>query len=272
MSAAVVVCLWIFVGASLGTWLLSIVTREYSWVDRIWSVIPIVYIAVFTAAAGFGDARLDTMLALVTAWGVRLTANFARKGGYARGGEDYRWAVLRARMTRRRFQLFNLVFISVYQNLILLLICLPAYPVLTHPRPFGIWDVLATLAFVGFLAGETIADEQQWRFQQWKRAELGAGREPSPRFVRTGLFRYSRHPNYFFEQAQWWVVFLFAIIATGSPWQPTVAGAVLLSLLFVGSTRFTESISRSRYPEYARYQATTSAVIPWRPAPRGQPP
>ena len=60
-------------------------------------------------------------------------------------------------------------------------------------------------------------------------------------------------------------LFAFGALAAGSILQWTVIGAVLLSLLFVGSTRFTESISRSRYPEYARYQETTSAVVPWFP-------
>ena len=95
--------------------------------------------------------------------------------------------------------------------------------------------------------------------------EIAAGRTPRPRFLQTGLFRFSRHPNFFFEQAQWWVVFVFGAIAAGSLWQWTVLGAVLLTLLFVGSTRFTESITRSRYPEYADYQRRTSAVVPWFP-------
>jgi steroid 5-alpha reductase family enzyme len=74
-------------------------------------------------------------------------------------------------------------------------------------------------------------------------------------------------PNFFFEQAQWWVVALFGVAAARAvPW--TVLGAVLLTLLFVGSTRFTESISVSRYPEYAEYQRRTSAVVPWRPRQR----
>ena len=110
--------------------------------------------------------------------------------------------------------------------------------------------------------GETVADQQQWNFQRWKRA---AGPDARPRFVQTGLFRYSRHPNFFFEQAQWWVFVGFAASAAGSLWQPTVLGAVLLTLLFIGSTRFTESISLSRYPEYADYQASTSAIVPWPP-------
>src|ERR1051325_1077031 len=130
------VCLVVYAGICLATWLLSVVTREYSWVDRIWSLAPIVYVAVFAGAAHFKDARLDVMLALVAAWGARLTFNFARKGGYAEGGEDYRWAVLRERMAPWQFQLFNFFFISLYQNAILLLITLPALTALEHPGGF----------------------------------------------------------------------------------------------------------------------------------------
>lgn len=263
---AIALCLWIFAGACAVTWLLSVITREYSWVDRIWSLIPIAYVAVFAASADFDDTRLNTMLALVTLWGARLTFNFARKGGYAPGGEDYRWGVLRSRMKPWQFQLFNAFFITVYQNLILLLICLPAYTALTHRAPLGTLDIAATVAFLAFLVGETVADQQQWNFHQRKRSTVAAGGRPDPRFLQDGLFRYSRHPNFFFEQAQWWVVFLFGAIAAGSLLQWTVLGPVLLTLLFVGSTAFTESITRSKYPEYAEYQATTSAIIPWPPS------
>jgi steroid 5-alpha reductase family enzyme len=256
------ICLFVYAGICLGVWLLSILTREYSWVDRIWSLVPIGYTGIFAGAAGFADVRLDVMFSLVTLWGLRLTFNFARKGGYARGGEDYRWAVLRGRMTPSQFQVFNLFFIVLYQNAILLLISLPAYTALEHRTRFGGEDVVITAAFIAFLIGETAADQQQWTFQRWKRAELDAGREPA-RFVATGLFRYSRHPNFFFEQAQWWAVAAFGVAAARSlEW--TVLGAVLLTALFIGSTRFTESISLSRYPEYAEYQRRTSAVIPWR--------
>ena len=92
---------------------------------------------------------------------------------------------------------------------------------------------------------------------------MAAGRTPNPRFLQGGLFRFSRHPNYFFELAQWWVVFLFAAAAARSGWEWTVLGAFLLTLLFVGSTRFTEKISLSRYPEYELFQRSTSAVVPW---------
>src|SRR3954451_15952951 len=152
-----IVCLWICAATIVATWLLSVTTREYSWVDRIWSISPIVYVWVFAAASGLSDARLVLMAVLVTLWGARLTFNFARKGGYARGGEDYRWAVLRARMSPWLFQVFNFFFITLYQNAILLLIAMPAYTALAHRAPFGAWDVVVAVVFLAFLAGETVA-------------------------------------------------------------------------------------------------------------------
>ena len=260
-----VVCLWILVAACILTWVLSLVTGEHSWVDRIWSIIPVVYVWVFALAAGLGNPRLTLMAVLVTFWGARLTFNFARKGGYAPGGEDYRWQVLRARMTPGAFHAFNLFFIVIYQNVLLLLIALPAWTAYQHRAPLDPSDVVLAAVFLAFLTGETIADQQQWRFHQWKKAETAAGRMPSPRFLQSGLFRYSRHPNFFFEQAQWWVLFLFGCVAAGSVLQWTVIGPLLLTGLFIGSTVFTESITRSRYPEYAQYQARTSPVVPWFP-------
>jgi steroid 5-alpha reductase family enzyme len=81
----------------------------------------------------------------------------------------------------------------------------------------------------------------------------------------TGLFKFSRHPNFFSEQAQWWVFFLFGAVAAGSLLEWTVVGAFLLTALFIGSTRFTEEISVSKYPDYVEYQRRTSALIPWFP-------
>jgi steroid 5-alpha reductase family enzyme len=246
----------------LVVWITSLVTREHSWVDRLWSIVPVIYVWIFAGFAGPADARLAVMAILVTLWGARLTFNFARKGGYS-GTEDYRWPVLRARMKPWQFQIFNLFFIVLYQNTILVLITLPAFTAYLNPRPFGVLDGIVAALFLAFLVAETVADQQQWNFQQAKKTRLLAGAELGPRFLQAGLWRYSRHPNFFFEQAQWWALFLLGAIAAGSILQWTALGAFLLTILFVGSTRFTESITRSKYPEYASYQATTSAVIPW---------
>jgi steroid 5-alpha reductase family enzyme len=264
-SAALLICLIVFLLATAGAWLVSVLTREYSWVDRFWSLLPPVYLWVFALAAGLTDPRLNVMAALGTLWGIRLTANLARKGGYSPGGEDYRWATLRRRMTRVQFALFNLFFITIYQNVILLLITLPGWAALSQPgRSFGAVDVALTVAFLAALAGETVADRQQWDFQQRRRLSRAQG-AGDPGFLTDGLFRFSRHPNYFFEILMWWLMAGFGAVATGSLLHAGSAGAVLLTLLFVGSIAFTESISMQRHPGYVFYRRAVWPLVPWAP-------
>ena len=243
---------WIAAAVTAACWFASLATREYSWVDRIWSIVPVVYL--WVVAANAHDARVTLMAVLVTAWGARLTFNFARRGGYAPGGEDYRWQVLRARMPGWQFQLLNLVFIAAIQNAILLAVTLPAWTASRHPRPLGAGDAIAAAVFVVLLVGETVADQQRWAFHRDGRAADGA-------MLRTGLFRISRHPNYVCEIGQWWVVFAFGAIAAGTVVLPTVAGAVLLTLLFVPSTMFTEQISASRHPDFEDYRRSTPMFL-----------
>jgi steroid 5-alpha reductase family enzyme len=225
--------------------------------------------AVGALMTGVDAARLIVMAALVTAWGARLTFNFGRKGGYT-GTEDYRWAILRGRMRPWQFQVFNLLFIVGFQMTLLVLITLPARIALTNPAPLTACDALFSVLFLALLAGETVADQQQWEFHRRKKE---AGGTLSPGFLTTGLFRYSRHPNFFFEQAQWWVFYAIgatAAVASGAGFLGgalnwTIVGPALLTGLFIGSTIFTESISASRYPEYAQYRRTTSMIVPLPP-------
>ncbi|MDF2556010.1 MAG: hypothetical protein K0R60_1905 [Microbacterium sp.] len=239
-------------------WITSLITNETSWIDRIWSIVPVIYVWIFAGAAlaaGADATRLVVMALLVTAWGVRLTFNFARKGGYT-GMEDYRWAVLRGRMKRWQFQVISL----------------PAFIAWQHPTPFNGWDAAFAVIFAALLVGETVADQQQWAFHQAKKS---AGGTLEPGFLTTGLFAYSRHPNFFFEQAQWWAFYALgavALVADGGSWLNwTIAGPALLTVLFIGSTVFTESISAAKYPAYREYQRTTSMLVPL-PRRRGRAP
>ncbi|MBM4280815.1 MAG: DUF1295 domain-containing protein [Deltaproteobacteria bacterium] len=246
-------------------WLLGVIFDEYSWVDRLWSIVPPVYIALLAGQAGFDDARLNLMTVLTTLWGARLTFNYARKGGYERGGEDYRWRILKGRMSPAQWQAFHLLFIAGYQHSLLLLIALPAWTASQHRTAIGAADVALAVVLLALLVGEFVADQQQWNFHQQKKSRAAAG-QPEPKgFVDTGLWAWSRHPNFFFEQAQWWVVYAFAVVASGSALHVTLVGPVLLTLLFHGSTQFTESITTAKYPAYADYQRRVSRIIPLPP-------
>jgi steroid 5-alpha reductase family enzyme len=248
-------------GIAIVSYILNIATGDHSWVDRIWSITPVIYVGYFARAANFENLRLNVMVLVVFLWGARLTFNFARKGGYAKGGEDYRWAVLRAKMTPLQYGLFNFFFLAGYLNLLLFLTALPAWVALQHQStPMGPFEILAFIAFVGFLTLETVADQQQWNFHQLKKQ----GTAPK-RYLDTGVFRFSRHPNFFAEFMQWWMLYVVGSLAAGTFLNVGIVGPALLTLLFLGSTNFTESISKQKYPEYADYQKTTSALVPWFP-------
>ncbi len=260
MPPALLVSLYACATLALACQIASMLTREHSWVDRLWSIAPVLYVAWFAVSAGRFDARLLLMTALVTAWGARLTYNFARKGGYRRGGEDYRWAVLRERMHPSLFSVFNVVFINAFQHGLLWLLALPAWIAAARPPSrLGALDGVAAGLFVLFLIGETIADQQQWNFHLRKASPGYAG----PGFLTQGLFRYSRHPNFFCEQGIWWSFWLFGVAAGAPWWNVSLLGPVLLIALFQGSTAFTESITASKYPDYADYRRRTSRLIPW---------
>lgn len=254
---------------ALACWALSLVFREYSWTDRAWSIVPPVYVATFAARAGWGDARLDLMTALTALWGARLTFNYARKGGYAPGGEDYRWAILRGRMSPLAWQAFNLLFIAGYQNALLLLIALPAWTAYQHRTPLGAADLGLAALFVALLVGEFVADQQQWRFHQAKKARAAAGTPEPKGFLDAGLWAYARHPNFFCELGQWWVLYAFAVVASGAALHATLAGPVLLTLLFHGSADFTESITAAKYPAYKDHQRRVSRIVPMPPRAEG---
>ena len=264
MTPSLLTALYACAALAGASWILSIITDNYSWVDRLWSLAPLGYVAWFVAQARFGDVRLNVMLLLVTAWSVRLTYNFARKGGYRLDSEDYRWPVLRQKLGRAAFQLFNATFIAPFQNLLLLGFTLPAWSALERPAPLAATDLAAALLFVLFFVGEAVADQQQWRFQREKAQRQADGAQIAEPFLTRGLFRYSRHPNFFCELAMWWSFYLFSVAGAG--WlNPSLAGVVVLTLLFQGSTRMTEEVSRGKYPSYTDYQRTTSRLIPWLP-------
>jgi steroid 5-alpha reductase family enzyme len=261
---------WLMLGVALACFVVGEVTGNVSQVDKLWSIVPVVYCWVMTAQAGY-DPRMVLMSVCATVWGVRLTYNFSRHGGYSwkfwTGHEDYRWDHVRAKPEMQgpvRWRLFHLGFICLYQNALLLLIALPILMAVGAPRPLGAADWLLAAIYIGLVAFETVADQQQWNYQAEKRRQVAAGK-PEPRyargFVAEGLWSLSRHPNYFAEQSIWLVFFLFSVAATGR-FNWTAVGCVLLMLLFQGSANLKESICAAKYPAYPEYARRTPRFLP----------
>ena len=203
------------------------ITRNNSQMDKLWSLLPIAYTWVVAAMGGF-KLRLIIIAVISTLWGIRLTYNFARKGAYKlkfwEGEEDYRWAVLRqnkAFQNKFVWGLFDLLFISIYQNVLILAFTLPAVAVMESTASFGGWDIAATVLASLFLILELVADAIQWRFHKKKRALLNEGKKleelPYPYnlgFNTLGIWGFMRHPNYLGEQGIWMSLYLFVIGAS----------------------------------------------------------
>ena len=256
------------------------IARNYSQMDKLWSLLPIAYTWIIAVRGGM-NARLVAYALIVTAWGVRLTVNFARKGAYRlkfwTGNEDYRWSIVKQNPIFKHgfvWMLFDLLFISLYQNLLVLAICLPALACVGSSAPLGIFDLLAAVLAVLFFLLETVSDEYQWKFYQTKKQLLAEGKAPeelpSPYhlgFNTRGPWGYMRHPNYLGEQGIWISLTLFVIgagAASHGVFHLSAVGPLLLILLFMGSSALGESISAGKYPKYRDYTEQVFKYIPFR--------
>lgn len=246
-----------------------------SQVDKVWSILPFVYCWIIAVKGGM-HPRLVVIAVLATLWGLRLSFNFARKGAYRlkfwEGEEDYRWKILRANpMLKNRvvWMLFDLIFISGYQNAIVLMLTFPALVCMGSTAPFGWIDAVAAVLMFGFIVYETVADEQQWAFhsKKWKMLNAGQKLEDLPEpynkgFNTIGLWNVSRHPNYLAEQSIWVSLYIFSIGAGIGIINWSMIGALLLIVLFIASTSLAEEISSSKYPEYPDYCKKVNKYFP----------
>lgn len=258
--------------AALLCFVVSTLTDNYSQVDKLWSIIPVPYVWIIAYYSGF-EPRINVMAVLVTVWAIRLTYNFGRRGGYSwkfwTGEEDYRWSILRAKPgfeQNWKWVLFNLLFISAYQMALILLFTLPALKAMGSATPLGFVDYILAGIILLLVVMEFIADHQQYQYQQAKHAKIKAGEKLNDYykvgFTHTGLWAYMRHPNYAAEQSIWIVFYFFSVVATGTWINWSIAGCLLLVLLFKGSSDFSESISKEKYPDYSRYMANVGRFLP----------
>ncbi|KAL4923660.1 DUF1295 domain protein [Aspergillus undulatus] len=259
------------------------VNRNCSQVDRFWSILPSVFnvhFAVWARLSGIRTQTVDTIAAISLIWSIRLTFNYWRRGGYSIGSEDYRWSIVRSKVNNRFvFFLFNITFISVIQPLLLLLLTTPTYNFIILSRlpggeAFELPDLIFSRVAFFFIIIELFADQQQWNFQNAKAEYNKSARIPGNLkdqydpgdlergFVVSGLWSLSRHPNFAAEQAIWLTLYLWNAYRTEHYVQWTALGVVGLLAIFQGSTRLTEGISSSKYPEYQEYQARVGRFIP----------
>ena len=245
------------IAATLVIYAFSRVFRNASFYDPYWSLAPVAIALYWTLGASSGDAvlvRQVMVLTLVLLWSVRLTFNWARRWRGLRH-EDWRYADLRARWGRL-FWLVELSGIEMMPTTVVFLGCLSLFPALSSgSRAFGVLDGVAAVVVAGAIVIEALADEQLERFVRTQR-------QPGQTMV-SGLWAFSRHPNYFGEVMFWWGLYLFALAADPSYWW-AVAGPLSLTLLFVFvSVPMMDRRSLRRRPGYDEHMKRVSALVPW---------
>jgi len=237
-------------------WAVSIRLRDVSIIDPVWGP-AFVIVALVAAFAGHGDSgRRWLLFAMTAAWGLRLGVHLTRRKLAERGEEDKRYAAMRER-EGDRFTLWSLWAIFGTQGLLVLIVSLPIQGAADRPAGLSAAVIPGVLVFLVGLAFEGIGDEQLRRFK--------ADRANRGRVMDHGLWRYTRHPNYFGDACVWWGLWL-VVLPAGGVWWTLVGPAVMtLFLVRISGKALLERDMAKRRPEYADYIKRTSGFFPLPP-------
>ena len=248
---------------AVGAWLVSLVIEDTSIVDYFWSLMLLGSAATYAYQVGFENSLSTAnlvLLTMVTLWALRLSGFLVLRG--RNRGEERRYKAMRKRLSpnfavKSLFKIFLLRAFLIWMLSSLFAVALSSASTLSWNN----WHTAgAALWMSGFLL-QTLADLQLYRFNQLvvRKSET----------LTNGLWRYSRHPNYFGECCVWcgWVLFAFpAASAATLPWLLLAPMIMIALLIKLSGIRHMERGITERRPDYRQYMETTSAFIPWKPA------
>ncbi|TXT62144.1 MAG: conserved membrane protein of unknown function [Promethearchaeota archaeon] len=243
--------------ATLVVYIFSSIYDNASLYDPYWSVGPIFIAFYFFIINPFSGSliRKIWVLSLTFLWGMRLTWNWAENW---QGLEDEDW---RYRMYRNNnpklFWLVNLFGIQLMPTILVYLGCLSLYPSLVESGSyFSYLDVFAISITLLAILVESVADKQLKKFIE--------ERESHKKIMKEGIWKYSRHPNYFGEILFWWGLYSFALASNLNFWW-TIIGPISITLLFIFiSIPLMDERNLNRRPQYKEYMEKTSKLVPWR--------
>lgn len=235
--------------ATVVTFIFSLIFGNASVYDPYWSVQPIVIVIAYAIKAdAIGAAQILPMIA-VFVWGIRLTANWA----YTFHGlehQDWRYTMLKEN-TGKLYPLVNFLGIHLVPTLIVYGCTLPVVYTLYYAPPFNAGSAVFFAVSVLAVILQGTADCQMHKFRK-----SGVGG-----FIRSGLWKYSRHPNYLGEILMWWGVALAFVCIMPECWY-LIAGAAANTLLFLFISIPLAEKRQSRKRGYAKYKAATRMLLP----------
>lgn len=259
MISTLVVTLAVLLGAMLVLWLVSVARRDASVADVFWGAgfVLVAWTALAMNAPAPGRVWLATLLTSV--WGLRLALHLGSRNwaAHAKHGEDRRYAAMRAHHGDR-FWWVSLFTVFLLQGLLLWFVALPLQvaAVAKGASGFGLLDAAGSVLWATGFLFESVGD---WQLARFKAEPRNAGK-----VMDRGLWRYTRHPNYFGDFCVWWGLYLLCT-AGGAGWTILSPALMAFLLMRVSGVTLLESDIRDRRPDYAAYQARTSSFFPWFP-------
>lgn len=235
---------------AFATWLASLAMRDVSIVDSMWSALILTAGLVYAAVLPDAGPRMAWVLALAALWAARLAGYITwRNWG---DGEDHRYQAIRAR-NQPNFEYKSLYLVFGLQGVLAWIVSLSLLAALAGSQAMGWLDACGIAVCVFGVVFEAVGDGQLARFR--------ARPENRGRVMDSGLWRYTRHPNYFGEFCVWWGFYLIAL-ASGGWW--SIVSPLLMSVLLLkvsGVTLLEKDIAERR-PAYRDYVARTNAFFP----------
>lgn len=250
ITIALQALLWIALLAFVA-WVVSLRQKDVSIVDSFWPLLILTGTATYALLAQQPGPRTLVVLALVALWAVRLAAHITwRHWGEP---EDRRYQAIRAR-NQPYFEYKSLVLVFALQAVLAWVVSSLVLSAVLNPRPWSWLDSLGVIVIVAGALFEAVAD---WQLARFKSDPAHKGK-----VMDQGLWRYSRHPNYFGEFCVWWGFYLVALSAQG--WWWAIASPVLMTVLLlkVSGVALQEKDIAERRPGYRDYIARTNAFFP----------
>ncbi len=257
ISSSLPILLFVFLADIIGTFIIfifSTIFKNASLYDPYWSIIPLIINIFYAFDSANLSLRSIVVTILILVWSIRLTFNWVRQWK-GLSHEDWRYKDLRTK-NGNKFWIVNLIGIQLMPTILVYLGTLSIYTVFyMNHQHLTILDIIAFIITLSAILFETIADQQLRNFIKHRSSQL--------EIIKSGLWKISRHPNYFGEILFWWGLYVFNLSTSLEFWW-FIIGPLSITLLFLTvSIPLMEKKNMMKKPSYKEYKAEISRLIPW---------